>query len=163
MGLRRGISQQRSLIRAVSLFIILGTIPFYIGLMGIWLFSPQSNRPDDGPTFTPINGSDATDSEDVFSTFTPINADEISTQSNSQPVFFTLTPNQSGTYTYYTPDTSGLASPTPPPTRYLSPTPQPTLAFTNTVQPSNTPAVAPTDVIVPTQPPLIPPTDTPTA
>jgi hypothetical protein len=159
MGLRRGSSQRRTTIRAISLFIILGTIPFYIILTGLWLFSPQSGRSDDGPTFTPQGNLDggSGDEGDGFATFTPQGLDRLT------PTEFiaSATPNLGGTFTYFTPDGGVFTTPTIPPTRYMSPTPAPTLAPTNTLPPSNTPAVAPTDVIVPTQPPLIPPTDTP--
>lgn len=161
MGLRRGSSQRRTTIRAISLFIILGTIPFYVILTGIWLLSPQNGRSDDGPTFTPIAGLNdgSSDDEDEFATFTPLGGDRLT----EVPTAFiaSATPNLGGTFTYFTPSDGGFVSPTIPPTRYMSPTPAPTQPATNTLPPSNTPVIAPTDVIVPTQPPLLPDTDTP--
>ena len=144
--MQRGNSQRRTVLRAVSLIIIVGTIPVYFLLIGAWLFMPQNGPSTEGPTFTPLN------------------ADFLTQQDATQPAFATQTFDLGGTYTYFTPNGGGinLSSPTPPPTRYIPPTAAPTSAVTNTLPP--TPVIAPTDVILPpTQPPLIPPTDTPTA
>ncbi len=165
---QQGNSQRRSAIRAISLFIILGTIPVYILLIGTWLFMPQNSRSNDGPTYTPlgeINGSSGDNGDSGgFATFTPLNADFLTQQDATQPLFFTPTSDFGGTFTYFTPDGGGLnlSSPTPPPTRYIPPTPFPTSAAPTPLPP--TPIIAPTDMIAPTPlPPLAPPTDTPTA
>jgi hypothetical protein len=159
MGLRRGISQSRNVIRTISVLVIVATIPFYILGLGAWALNGGSSS--QRPTFTPLGGvgddGDTGDDDDI-ATFTPLGSD------NEVPTlitpFFTATSNLGGTFTYATPIL--LATLTPPPTRYLSPTPAPTLAPTNTQPAPPTAVIAPTDVIVPTQPVLIPPTDTPT-
>jgi hypothetical protein len=160
MGLRRGISQSRNVIRTISVLVIVATIPFYILGLGAWALN--GGRSSIKPTFTPLGGvEDNGDSgDDGFATFTPLGQeqDEPTEPSGITP-FFTLTPNFGGTYTLFTP--IGLFSPTPPPTFYIPPTAAPTLAPTNTQPVPPTAIIAPTDVIVPTQPPLNPPTDTP--
>jgi hypothetical protein len=158
MGLRRGVSQSRNVIRTISVLVIVATIPFYILGLGAWALN--GGRSSLRPTFTPLGGvgDDVGSGNDDFATFTPMGGDA---PTDDQPTaFLTATPNLGGTVSYFTP--IGLATLTPPPTRYMSPTPAPTLAptFTQPVPPTS--IIAPTDVIVPTQPVLIPPTDTPT-
>lgn len=161
MGLRRGISQSRNVIRTISVLVIVATIPLYILGLGAWALN--GGRSSLRPTFTPLGGvgDDVDSGNDDFPTFTPLGSDS---GNDGAPTlitpFITATPNFGGTFEYFTP--SGFGTATPAPTRYISPTPAPTLAPTNTQPVPSTPIIAPTDVIAPTQPPLIPPTDTPT-
>jgi hypothetical protein len=163
MGLRRGVSQSRNVIRAISILVIVATIPLYILGIGAWAIN--GGRSTIKPTFTPLGGvGDNGDSGDGgFATFTPLGGDVETDAPSGITPFASATISLGGTFVYSTIDTGGLFSPTPPPTFYIPPTAAPTLVPTNTQALPPTPVVRPTDVIVPTQPPpLIPPTDTPT-
>jgi len=162
MGLRRGLSQSRNVIRAISLLVIVATIPFYIIGLGSWAIS-QGRPSTGGPIFTPLGGvgDNADSGNGGFATFTPMGGDGVTDDDPANTPFFpTATTNFGGTVTFFTPGV--FVSPTPPPTFYIPPTAAPTLVPTNTQPVPPTPITAPTDMIAPTQPPLAPPTDTPT-
>jgi hypothetical protein len=158
-------------IRTLLFLIALGTIPFYILGIGLWLFSPNRGaqdrppgdvttapgNPDEEPTWTPLNsgGNSGTVTPNVspgFPTLTPF-----------QPITPFFTPIGGGQATFIVGTPIFVVSPTPIPTRFITVTPSPTSAATNTPPPPPPTAIPPTSAPPPTQPPLVPPTDTPSA
>ncbi len=165
--------QSRGCIRSILVTIIIGTIPFYILAIIVWVV-PRAEAPNatDQPPLENTDESGAGDPGDPNErpTWTPINPDELVTL---RPVTGTVELVTSA-------PTSGLISPAPTiviftstptpefipivptsaplqPTATLTRTPSRTPTATNTIPPAPTNTVPP----APTQPPLLPPTDTP--
>jgi len=166
--------QSRGCIRSILVTIIIGTIPFYLLGIVVWL-TPGADRPAATSQPDLVNTSDAGDSGDSGGsdgnpTWTPIDLDDI----------VTVRPS-TGTVTFVTGQpTSILSSPQPTivvftstptrdfvpivptsapvlPTATLTRTPTSTPTLTNTVPPAPTFPNTP----LPTAAPLLPPTDTP--
>jgi hypothetical protein len=151
------IGENRTLLRAILLLVIVGTIPFYICGIGLWLLSPDANAPTNAP-----NGDSSVVDDNGEPTFTPLGSGSDDGQANSgdrdeQP---TLTPLDDDfsppTFTPFAP-----LNPTPP--QFIPPTSFPTnpppvfFPATDTPVPTFTPF--PTNTPLPTSTPL--PTDTP--
>lgn len=166
--------QSRGCVRSILVTIIIGTIPFYILGIIVWLV-PGAERPLSTEQPGVVNTSDAGNSDDSGSssgnpTWTPINLDEIVTL---QPVTGTLTlvPVQSTSEVITPAPTIVVLTHTPSPefvpivptdvprspTPTLTRTPTSTATFTSTVVFTATPSSTATATV----PPLVPPTDTP--
>lgn len=178
----------RTGLRTLLFFFILGTIPFYVLGIGLWLFSPEPGRNNNNNNDNQSNDiTSAPDNSDA--TWTPLNSggsDGITPQISTgiptltsvatfdfdfgQPTALQFTPlftplnNGGGNATFVLGTPIFVSSPTPIPTRFITATPTLTPAATNTNPPPPPTAIPQaTNPPPPTQPPLIPPTDTPSA